>query len=144
MSGSRHLATTLLSAAVLFARGAQAMPIEQYDKMSISDKSDYVVMLLSGAQKMLLAASNHDDLAKLNSLFIEVRPGDKLSIGMLQLQENIDRARLLDAQRYAKDPNATRLEVEHALILMLKKNGVELPQSFMHVGDKFRPKSPVR
>lgn len=144
MRGSRHLATRLLSAAVLFASGAQAMPIEQYDKMATPDRSDYVVVLLAGAQKILLAAGNHEDLAKLNKLFTEVRPGDKMTIGMLQFQENLDRARLLDAQNYAKNRDTTRLEVEHAMILTLKKNGMEVPQSFMHVADTFRPKSPVR
>jgi hypothetical protein len=39
---------------------------------------------------------------------------------------------------------ATRLEVEHAVILTLQKNGIEVPPDFMHVADKFRPKLPVR
>jgi len=112
--------------------------------MAISDQGDYVALLLEGAQNILRDASKRDDLTKLNKLFTEVRSGDQMSIGMLELEANIDRARLLNAERYAKDHNATRLEVEHAMIVTLKKNGIELAPAFMHVADKFRPKRPLR
>jgi len=55
-----------------------------------------------------------------------------MTIGMLQFEENLDRARLLDAERYAKDHNAQRLEVEHAMIVTLKKNGQRKSSVTLH------------
>ena len=52
--------------------------------------------------------------------------------------------RVLDAERHAKDHSAVRLEVEHAMLMTLRKNGIELPKSFMHVGDNFKPKQPLK
>ena len=138
------LAVMPFSAVLLFSNAAQAMEIEKFDKMAIEDKGDYVVLLLGGAQKFLIDEGKHDLLAKVNRLFTEVRKGDQFSIGMLQFQENLDRARVLDAERYAKDHNVPRLEVEHAMILTLKKNGIELPKTFMTVGNNFKPKHPPK
>ena len=120
------------------------MQIEQFDTMAIPDKSDYLVLLLQGAQKILVDAGNHDDLAKLNKLFSEVRPGDKMSIGMLEFEANLDNVRVLDAERYAKDHSAVRLEVEHAMLITLKRNDMILPKSFMAVGKDFKPKHPPK
>jgi hypothetical protein len=137
------LATVLL--ATLFVPVSfRAMEIEKFDKMAIPDQGDYIALLLQGAQKILLDAGNHSDLAKLNKLFSEVQPGDQMSIGMLQFEANLDRVRLLDAERYAKDHNATRLEVEHAMLVTLKKNGIIMSKSFMHIADNFKPKHPLR
>ncbi len=49
-------------------------------------------------------------------------------------------ARVTDAKNVTKDLNARRIEVEDAMALTLKKNGIILPPSFMHVGDNFKPK----
>jgi hypothetical protein len=122
----------------------RAMEIEKFDKMAIPDQGDYVALLLQGAQKILHDASNHNDLAKLNKFFTEVHQGDQMSIGMLEFEANLDNIRLLDAERHAKDHNAVRLEVEHAMLVTLKRNGIILPRSFMHVGDNFKPKHPLR
>jgi hypothetical protein len=141
---SRCLLTTLLSAAVFFASAASAMPIHQFDKMAISDQGDYLVVLIEGAQKVLLDAGKGQDAVKIHKLFTEVRLGDKMTIGMIELEENLARGRVADAERYARDHNVTRLEVEHAMLLTFKKNDIVLPPAFMHVADKFRPKLPVR
>ena len=134
----------LLSCTLVLSVSLHAMEIEKFDKMAIPDKGDYVALLLEGAQSILRDAARHDDLAKVNRLFTEVREGDKMTIGMLQFEENLDRARLLDAERYAKEHSATRLEVEHAMIVTLKKNGIILPKSFMTVGKDFKPKHPPK
>ena len=146
MHGPSRLVTPLLSAAVFLAGAvtAQAMPIEQFDKLAISDQGDYVALLLGGAQNMLRDAGKRDDLAKLNKLFTEVRPGDQISIGMLEFETNLDNIRVLDAERHEKDHSVTRLEAEHAMLLTLKRNGIELTPAFMHVADKFKPKKPLR
>jgi hypothetical protein len=135
-------AALLCSTTVAFisSNDARALTIVQFDKLAISDQGDYVALLLQGAQKILVDAGKGDQAVKLNKLFSDVHPGDQLSIGMLELESNIDNVRLLDAQRYAKDHQAVPLEVEHAMALTLKRNGIELPQSFMHVGDTYKPK----
>ncbi len=134
----------LLSGSLMLSISLHAMEIEKFDKMAIPDKGDYIALLLGGAQKFLMDEGKHDLLAKVNRLFTEVHEGDQMSIGMIEFEENLDRARLLDAERYAKDHNTPRLEVEHAMLLTLKRNGIVLPKTFMTVGNKFKPKHPAR
>lgn len=136
-------AATILFVAALFASAAQPMPIEQFDKLAIPDQGDYVALLLQGAQKILVDAGKHDDLAKLNKLFSDVRPGDQVSIGILEFETNLANVRVLDAERYAKDHGVMRLEVEQAMALTIRRNGIVLTPAFMHVADGFRPKLPV-
>jgi len=123
---------------------AQAMEIQKFDKMAIEDQGDYIQGLLQGAHEILVGEGKDDLAAKMHKLFMEVHQGDEMSIGMLELESNIDRARLIDAERYAKDHNARRLEVEDAMVVTLKKNGIVLPKSFIHVGDNFKPKHPLK
>ena len=83
------------------------------------------------------------DLAtKVNELFTEVPAGDKISLGLNELESNLDRARVADIQRIQKNPDARRLEIEDAMIVTMKKNGIELPQSFLTVASNFKPKLP--
>jgi hypothetical protein len=138
------LAVTAASVATLVAAAAHAMPIVQFDKLTISDQGDYLVLLLQGAQKILVDAGKGDQAVKLNKLFSEVLPGNQMSIGALQFEENLDRGRLFDVERYAKDHNARRLEVEDVMIVTLKKNDIAMPPEFVHVADKFVPKQPLR
>lgn len=145
MKNSVRLLAMMPLVVLLSINAPHAMTIERFDRMAISDQGDYVALMLQGAQKILTDANRHDDLAKLNNLFTEVQPGDQMTIGMLIFEANLDRARLLDAERRAKDHNAVRLEVEHAMLVSLKKKlGIVLTPAFMHVGDAFRPKLPAR
>jgi hypothetical protein len=47
-------------------------------------------------------------------------------------------------QKVEKDINAQRVWVEHALAVTLKKNGIELPDSFFTVLSNFKPKYPLQ
>ena len=138
------IAAAILSAAMFLSSASRAMTIVQFDKLAIPDQGDYVQLLLQGAQRMLAKAGRHDDVVKLQKLFGEVRPGDQMSIGMLQFEANLDRGRLVDAERYAKDHNARRLEVEDVVIVIFKKNDIVLPPEFVHVAHSFRPKLPPK
>ena len=42
--------TTILSAAMLLCGTAQAMEIEKFDRMAAQDQSDFIVVLIEGAQ----------------------------------------------------------------------------------------------
>jgi hypothetical protein len=140
---NKFLAATFLSAAMLFTSAAQAMEIRQFDKMAQNDRADYVSALIQGAEKVLTDEGRPDLAAQVSHLFTTNDPGDQISIGMTEFIRNLARARVADAKRIANDPNARRLEVEDAMIVTLKKNGIELPPSFLTVASGFKPKLPL-
>ena len=143
MAGRRtSLVATCLSMVILLTGTAQALEIIQFDKMAIKDQSEYIVVLIEGAQKVSIAEGKDDLAAQIHKLFTEVHAGDTIPLGMIAFEENLDRARLVDAERHAKDHNVRRLEVEDVMIVTLKRNDIILPLSFMHVADNFRPKFP--
>ena len=71
-----------------------------------------------------------------------LKRGRRLFIGGVEFELNLARAREADAKRVLSDPNAPRLEVEDAMAVTLKKNGIELPQGFFTVLSGFHPKFP--
>ncbi len=131
----------LLLGTLILSVSAHAMEIQKFDMMATSDQSEYIVVLIEGAQKVLIDEGKRDLEDKVHTLFTEVREGDKITTGMEEFETYLARVRVLDAERYAKDHNAQRLEVEHTMILTLKKNGIVLPRSFMTVGKDFKPKN---
>jgi hypothetical protein len=141
---NKYLAATFLSAAVLCPCPAQAMEIQQFDKMADKDQGEYVVQLIEGARKVLRASGRADLAEKVARLFTTDDPESNISIGMTEFELLLARARVQDLQRIAKDPKAPRLEVEHAMILMLRKNDIEVPKTIMSVMDRFKPKFPPR
>lgn len=142
---SRFLAATFMPAAMLLASVAQAMQIQQFDKMANDDQAEYVGELIQGAEKVLTDEGRPDLATLVSHLFTTNAPDGNISIGMSQFMLTLAKARLADAQRAKKDPNAHRLEVEDAMAVVLKKNGVDLPQSFFTVNKNFKPKhAPVK
>src|SRR5581483_3338115 len=136
------LSAMILSVAMLLSSAAQAMEIRQFDKMAIPDQGDYVGLLIAGAERVLNDGGRADLAAKVVQLFTTTMPGDVHTVGNVEFQMNLARARLADAKNVAKDPNTRRIEVEDAMAVTLKKNGIDLPQSFFTVGATFRPKLP--
>ncbi|MGA7950831.1 MAG: hypothetical protein WCA45_11835 [Thiobacillaceae bacterium] len=142
-----HTATTstliAASVALLFTSAAQAMKIQQFDRMSARDQDDYIVLLLKGAEQVLTDAGRPDQAAQVEKLFTTIEPGDENSLGMVELELNLAAVDKADADNLVKNPDAKPLPVELAMIATLKKNGIILPKSFMHVGDSFQPKDPL-
>jgi hypothetical protein len=138
------LAVTFLSASLLAASAAQAMEIRQFDKMAVPDQSEYVGLLVQGAEKVLTDEGRSDLAAQVERLFTTTLPGDAHTIGSVEFESNLARAREADAKRVLSDPNADRLEVEDAMAVTLQKNHVELPDSFYTVLNNFRPKLPPK
>ena len=58
-------------------------------------------------------------------------PGDADVLGMLEFELNLATARVVDAQRAEKDPNAHRLEVEDAMLATLKENNIPMSRTFV-------------
>jgi hypothetical protein len=137
----KYLASTILSAALLFASAANAMQIPEYDKMAQSDKIDYRVLLVDGAAKALDGHGEHEQSQKLIALL-----SDKSEKGgFTQLEKNLQAIRIIN-ERNAKDPNNKQppYEVEHALFLTLKDNGIIVPVSvLLAINKDFKPKSPA-
>ncbi len=125
---------------MLFANPAQAMEIQQFDKMSQDDRAEYVSGLIQGAEKVLTDEGRPDLAAQVSHLFTTNAPDSNISTGMSQFMLTLALVRLNDAKNAEKNPNDPRLEVEDAMFLTLKKNGIKLPDSFFTVNSNFKPK----
>src|SRR5215813_7923934 len=112
MSSSRHLVTALASAVMLSTVAVQAMEIRQFDKLADADQDEYVADLILGAQKVLRDSGKADLAEKVRKLFTEKDPQANVSMGMIQLDLSIAKARVADLETIGKDPNAIRLEIE--------------------------------
>jgi hypothetical protein len=141
---NKFLAATFLSAAMLLTGAAQAMEIQQYDKMADQDQNEYVGDLVIGAEKVLTDEGRPDQAEQVRKLFTETKPGDMVPAGVAEFDINLALARVVDAKRIAKNPDARRLEVEDAMIVTLRKNNIELPPSFLTVNSNFHPKLPPK
>ena len=137
-------AALLMLASLLLASVAHAMEIEKFDKMAGQDQSEYIVVLIEGAQQVLIKEGKKELAAKVHALFTTTLPGDDAPIGTVEFESNLARARLADVRRLQKDPRATRLEVEDAMIATIEKNGIPLPDTFFTVASGFRPKYPPK
>ena len=130
--------------ALLLSDAAQAMEIRQYDRMSDDDQDEYVADLVVGTEHVLDAASRHQESVKVHDLFTKIKSGDKISAGMGEFAILLAKARVADELRIEKDPNARPLEVEDAMALTLRKNGIEVPDAFFTAVNNFRPKLPLK
>jgi galactokinase len=137
-----YSAAAFMSAAILFAHAAQPMEIHQFDKMATADQSEYVGLLVGGAEQVLKDEGRADLAAKVEQLFTRTDSSDADTLGMVEFELNLARARVTDAKNVVKDPDAHRIAVEDAMAVTLKKNGIDLPQTFFTVASSFKPKFP--
>ena len=72
---SKSLAATFLSAAMLFSSAAQAMEIQQFDKMAQDDQAEYVSALIQDAEKVLTDEGRADQAAQVSHFFTTNAPG---------------------------------------------------------------------
>jgi hypothetical protein len=135
----------VIASSTFFLSGAvQAMTIVQFDKMADDDQDAYVADLVVGAGKVLRESGQADKAAQVRNLFVVIKPGDQISDGMAEFEIILAKSRLADLKRRQKDPNARILEVEDAMVITLKRNGIEVPDSFFTVNANFRPKLPPK
>jgi hypothetical protein len=100
----------VLATAMLLSGAAQAMEIEKFDRMAAQDQSDYIVVLIEGAQKVLVQSGRKDLADKVRKLFTETFPGDDSPLGAVEFERNLARARVADLRNLEKEPRADRLE----------------------------------
>src|SRR5215472_1870920 len=102
-----------IAIALVFSAGAtQAMEIRQFDKMADQDQSDYIGDLIVGAENVLSDAGKPELAEKVKYLFTTKLGNDADTIGMVEFERNLARARVADATRAETDANAPRLHVE--------------------------------
>jgi len=77
------------------------MDIQQFDNMSLDDRSAYVSELIQGAEKILTDEDRADMAAKVSHLFTTNAPNINVSIGMSQFMVTLAVLRVKDAQRVA-------------------------------------------
>ena len=125
------LSAAVLSVAVLLSSTAQAMEIQQYDKMSNNDQGEYVSRLVGGAEQAFKDEGRPDLAAQVDHLFTTTEPGDQHTLGVVEFQLNLARARVTDEKNVEKNPSAHRLAVEDAMLVTLKKNNIPLSEDFI-------------
>lgn len=139
---NKFLVAAFMSAAMLVPNMVQAMEIRQFDKMADQDQAEYIGLLVQGAEKVLLAEGRADLQQQVHHLFSTTPPGDKMPLGMTEFEINLALARANDAKNAIAHPDDPHLEVEDAMFVTLKKNHIELPDSFYTVAKDFHPKFP--
>jgi hypothetical protein len=137
---NKYLAGVVLSASFLFSSAAKAMPIPQFDKMTHHQQGAYSVFLFESAANILAAQGDKAGAARVRELF-ENDPGQPAKPAVVQYVENTNGVRQLN-QQHANDPNFKPFEVEHALALTLKQNGIIVPVSkLLQVSQTYKPSS---
>ena len=141
---TQYLASTFLAAAMFLTCAAQAMEIQQFDKMAPDDQSSYVGFLVQRAERILTSEGRAGLADQVHYLFTTKDPGDAHSIGRVEFELSLARARTDQADGLVESPNARRIEVEEVMYDTLKKNGILLPSSFLTAGKDFKPKFPLK
>src|ERR1019366_2541961 len=95
--------TASLCVVMPLAGAAQAMEIRQFDKMASQDQEEYIAELVQGAEKVLTDAGKADQAAQVSKLFTTLLGNDQASLGLVEFNSNLARARLADAQNVAKN-----------------------------------------
>lgn len=136
------IAGAALSASFLMAGAAQAMPIPQFDNMAGPQRGEYTVFLIENAANILAKNGDTAGAAKVRDLF-ESDPGQPAKPGLVQFGENLSGIRQLN-QQHAADPGFKPFEVEHALALTLKQNGIVVPVSALLLASQdYKPGQPT-
>ena len=132
----------ILSIILLFPAPAQAMAFLDFAKMNNDDEATYVSLLIEGAAKMLQMHGQPDQARKTLELFKDTGPHS----GVKQLALQMKRLNAIN-DRNAINPNnrAPVYQVEDAMALTLKDNGIIVPVSYLlTVNQNFVPVGPSR
>jgi hypothetical protein len=119
---------------------ASAMSIYLFSKMKNPDRATYLDNMVEGAAKMLRDQGHPDQSQKVLDLFGDAGPNGGVSQFVTKLKD-VDS----ENRRNAINPNNRKpvLQVEDALALMLKDNGVIVPVGYLlSVNRNFMPAAP--
>ncbi len=136
------LLLALLAVAPFLTIQAGAMPIEDFARLNDDDGATFVTLLVEGAAKNLKQQGKPDQAAKAINLFKDSsRQG-----GLNQFIMNLRAMNSMNTKN-AINPNnrAPVLEVENAMSLTLKDNGMFVPASYLlTVSKDYHPAGPPR
>jgi hypothetical protein len=111
-----------------------ALEIKRFYQLSLADQSRYLVVLFEGTRDYLKRQGRPDLAKEVYRMFDETPHGDTMPPGMRQFGKD-----LISAEQYQQKTGKT-MHVEYALILTLKKKGVEIPKAeMMTFGQHFKP-----
>jgi hypothetical protein len=139
-----RIGALVLATVTALATDAQAMEIRQFDKMADQDQARYIGDLIVGAERVLTDGGKPALATQVKHLFTTKNAGDADTIGMVEFERNLARARVADAKKAEAGSGSPRLDVEDAMAVTLKRNGIELPNGFYTVTNNFRPKLPPK
>jgi len=142
MKSKIRLVAVLLLLGALGSGCARAISFHDFIRMNDDDDASYVTAMVEGAAKMLRANGHPDQAAKLVAFF---KDSSKQG-GVNQLAMNMKAMNALN-NRNAINPNnrAPVYEVEDAMELTLKDNGIIVPASYLlALNQNFQPVGPPR
>jgi hypothetical protein len=127
---------SLLSALFVWTWATTPMPLPQYDKMSVEDRSQFTAFLVKGAHEWLIAFGKPVDAEKLMEFFED---GSKKG-GTAQFKKNLQVVRVVNRINAENRSNKQRpYEVEDAFSLTLKNAGFNLPvDSLLRITKDFK------
>ncbi len=121
-----------ISIFVLFASTSNATTFPVFDHMNSSAQAEFIADMVDRTEKALRDDGKPDLALKTEQLFAPVEPGNKISPGLAELESNVASVRVVDLDGLKKDPKAQRVDVEDALFLTLKRNGIDLSSNAMN------------
>jgi hypothetical protein len=72
--------------------------------MSDSAKTEFVADMVDRTEQALRDDGKTDLAGKMEQLFVDIAPGDRMSLGIAELERNIARARLADLHGPTRTP----------------------------------------
>jgi hypothetical protein len=129
---SIFLAATILCSAV----AVDAMDLKQFDKLSPHDQGEFFGDLTQGAIDLLKQQGKLDRAELIQTGFTKRAQGEKISVFMKDVEENLKIVRELNLQLEAKK-DSRRAQVETALAETFKKYGIDVSnQELLKIGKK--------
>jgi hypothetical protein len=107
--------------------------------MADQDQGRFDQSLLTGAEKLLNDEGRADLANQLDTLFTEVKAGNKLSDGMAEYQARLGAMLGAEVDREVRNPNLPHLQAERAFRDAAKDHGIPLPSAFDTVASDFHP-----
>ena len=144
MRGLKVLAVALMSGSMFAACAANAMDVKDYFKMANEDQGQFNQHLLTGAEKALNDEGRADMAAQLETIFTEVKPGNKFSDAFADYQARLGAMLGAEVEREVRNPNLPHLQAERAFKDAARDHGISLPPAFDTVASNFRPKFPPK
>jgi hypothetical protein len=111
------------------------MKISEFDQMSEADRAAYVLLLIGETIDFYAKTASPDVAQRVHDLFTK-KEGNGIPVGYQEFVNNL--------QKYHDDslkhPNQNpSIHIQHAMISTLQENGIEVPKTYITVGNDFKP-----